>query len=107
MITTTTAPIFVFIMLLNIIYSEGSDVCCLFFAFCFIKCILKVCLPIVHIQYCALSKHMGNMCMRLRNAGKGEASPSFFPRFAPNTHISFAVLLACESVDCSTFCMSN
>ena len=36
---------------------------------------------------CALSKHMGNMCMRLRNAGKGEASPSFFPRFAPNTHI--------------------
>ena len=24
------------------------------------------------------------MCMRLRNAGKGEASPSFFPRFAPN-----------------------
>ena len=36
---------------------------------------------------CALSKHMGNMCMRLRNAGKGEASPGFFPRFAPNTHI--------------------
>jgi hypothetical protein len=30
---------------------------------------------------------MGNMCMRLRNAGKGEASPSLFPRFAPNTHI--------------------
>jgi hypothetical protein len=28
---------------------------------------------------------MGNMCMRLRNAGKGEASPSLFPRFAPNT----------------------
>ena len=27
------------------------------------------------------------MCMRLRNAGKGEASPSLFPRFAPNTHI--------------------
>jgi hypothetical protein len=25
--------------------------------------------------------------MRLRNAGKGEALPSFFPRFAPNTHI--------------------
>jgi hypothetical protein len=25
---------------------------------------------------------MGNMCMRLRNAGKGEASPSLFPRFA-------------------------
>jgi hypothetical protein len=25
---------------------------------------------------CALSKHMGNMCMRLRNAGKGEASKS-------------------------------
>jgi hypothetical protein len=25
--------------------------------------------------------------MRLRNAGKGEASPSLFPRFAPNTHI--------------------
>jgi hypothetical protein len=36
---------------------------------------------------CALSKHMGNMCMRLRNAGKGEALPSLFPRFAPNTHI--------------------
>ena len=33
---------------------------------------------------CALSKHIGNMCMRLRNGGKGEASPS---RFAPNTHI--------------------
>ena len=30
---------------------------------------------------------MGNMCMRLRNAGKGEASPSLFPCFAPNTHI--------------------
>ena len=30
---------------------------------------------------CALSKHMGNMCMRLRNAGKGEASPRFFPAF--------------------------
>jgi hypothetical protein len=25
--------------------------------------------------------------MRLRNAGKGEALPSLFPRFAPNTHI--------------------
>ena len=36
---------------------------------------------------CALSKHMGNMCMRLRNAGKGEASLSLFKRFAPNTHI--------------------
>ena len=36
---------------------------------------------------CALSKHIGNMCMRLRNAGKCEASPSLFPRFAPNTHI--------------------
>ena len=36
---------------------------------------------------CALSKHMGNMCMRLRNAGKGEALPSLFPRFVPNTHI--------------------
>jgi hypothetical protein len=36
---------------------------------------------------CALSKHIGNMCMRLRNGGKGEALPSFFPRFAPNTHI--------------------
>jgi hypothetical protein len=33
------------------------------------------------------SKHMSNMCMRLRNAGKGEALPSLFPRFAPNTHI--------------------
>ena len=28
---------------------------------------------------CALSKHMGNMCMRLRNAGKGFAEP--FPAF--------------------------
>jgi hypothetical protein len=36
---------------------------------------------------CALSKHIGNMCMRLRNGGKGEASPSLFPCFAPNTHI--------------------
>jgi hypothetical protein len=36
---------------------------------------------------CALSKHMGNMCMRLRNVGKGEALPNLFPRFAPNTHI--------------------
>jgi hypothetical protein len=25
--------------------------------------------------------------MRFRNAGKGEALPSLFPRFAPNTHI--------------------
>ena len=33
---------------------------------------------------CALSKHIGNMCTRLRNGGKGEASPSLFP---PNTHI--------------------
>ena len=33
---------------------------------------------------CALSKHISNMCMRLRNAGKGEALPN---RFAPNTHI--------------------
>ena len=41
---------------------------------------------------CALSKHMGNMCMRLRNAGKGEASPRLFPRFAPNTHIYLYVL---------------
>ena len=37
---------------------------------------------------CALSKHIGNMCMRLRNKGKGEASPSLFLRFAPNTHLS-------------------
>jgi hypothetical protein len=36
---------------------------------------------------CALSKHIGNMCTRLRNRGKGEASPSLFPCFAPNTHI--------------------
>jgi hypothetical protein len=32
---------------------------------------------------------MGNMCMRLRNAGKGEASPSLFPCFAPNTHMIY------------------
>jgi hypothetical protein len=25
--------------------------------------------------------------MRLRNGGKGEALPSLFPRFAPNTHM--------------------
>ena len=31
---------------------------------------------------CTLSKHIGNMCMRLRNGGK----PSLFPRFAPNIH---------------------
>jgi hypothetical protein len=31
------------------------------------------------------SKHIGNMCMRLRNAGKGESSPTLFPCFAPNT----------------------
>jgi hypothetical protein len=31
---------------------------------------------------CALSKHIGNICMKLRNGGKGEAS-----RFAANTHI--------------------
>ena len=34
---------------------------------------------------CALSKRIGNMCMRLRNGRKGEASQSLFPRFAPNT----------------------
>jgi hypothetical protein len=27
------------------------------------------------------------LCMKLRNGGKGEASPSLFPRFAPNTPI--------------------
>ena len=36
---------------------------------------------------CALSKHIGNMCMRLRNGGKSVASPSLFPHFAPNAHI--------------------
>jgi hypothetical protein len=36
---------------------------------------------------CALSKHIDNMCMRLRNGGKGEDSPSLFPRFAPNVFI--------------------
>ena len=36
---------------------------------------------------CALSKHIGNMCTRLRDGGKCEASPSLFPCFAPNTHI--------------------
>ena len=38
---------------------------------------------------CALSKHIGNMCMRLRNGGKCEVLPSLFPRFAPNTHINY------------------
>ena len=32
---------------------------------------------------CALSKHIGNMCMRLRNGGKGEVLPCF----VPNAHI--------------------
>ena len=36
---------------------------------------------------CALSKHIGDMCMRLSNRGKGEASSNLFPRFVPNTHI--------------------
>ena len=36
---------------------------------------------------CALSKHIGNMCMRLRNGRKGEALPCLFPRFAPNAYI--------------------
>ena len=36
---------------------------------------------------CALSKHIGNICMRLRNGGKCKASPSIFPLFAGNTHI--------------------
>ena len=36
---------------------------------------------------CALSKHTGNMCTRLRNGGKGEALSRLFLRFAPNTHI--------------------
>ena len=36
---------------------------------------------------CALSKHIGNTCTRLRNGGKGEASPSLFLRFVRNTHI--------------------
>ena len=30
---------------------------------------------------------IGNMCMRHRNGGKGEALQSLFLRFAPNTHI--------------------
>ena len=50
------------------------------------ECPLNTEIPEIY-NTCALSKHMGNMCMRLRNAGKGEASPSLFPRFAPNTHI--------------------
>ena len=41
----------------------------------------------IFIQYLCTVEHMGNMCMRLRNAGKGEVSPRLFPRFAPNTHI--------------------
>ena len=36
---------------------------------------------------CALSKHIGNICMKFRNGRKGEASPRLFLRFAPNTHI--------------------
>jgi hypothetical protein len=49
---------------------------------CFILGVIYIC------NTCALSKHTGNMCMRLRNGGKGEASPSLFLRFAPNTHLS-------------------
>ena len=45
-------------------------------------------MPIYIYNTCALSKHIGNMCMRLRNGGKGEASPSLFPRFAPNLYLS-------------------
>ena len=41
----------------------------------------------INIQYLCMSKHIGNMCMRRRNEGKGEAFPSLFSRFAPNTHI--------------------
>ena len=52
---------------------------------------MKQTVQIGHERYiyntCALSKHIGNMCMRLRNRGKGEALPSLFPRFVPNTHI--------------------
>jgi hypothetical protein len=55
---------------------------------CFISTILWLTDVYKYIyNTCALSKHIGNMCMRLRNGGKGEASPSLFPRFAPNTHI--------------------
>ena len=55
--------------------------------------LLETKMVILHINMkdkyntCALSKHKGNMCMRLRNGGKGEALPSLFLRFAPNTHI--------------------
>ena len=44
---------------------------------------------------CALSKHIGNMCMRLRNGGKGEASPSLFPL---NTHIYLCTLRQCTCI---------
>ena len=49
----------------------------------------RIHLVYVHYIYntCALWKHIGNMCTRLRNGGIGEALPSLFPRFAPNTHI--------------------
>ena len=52
------------------------------------RSILLYSAPLIY-NTCALSKHIlvGDMCMRLRNGGKGEASPSLFPRFAPNTHI--------------------
>ena len=38
-----------------------------------------VCLE--HIQTCALSKHIGNMCMRLRNGGKRRGFGEPFPAF--------------------------
>jgi hypothetical protein len=53
---------------------------------CVIKVIaIKSSLAYNNVQYiyntCALLKHIDNMCMRLRNGGKGEALPSLFPRF--------------------------
>ena len=66
---------------------QGNYITILYFTFLFPLFVFISAAGQYIYNTCALSKHMGNMCMRLRNAGKGEASPSFFPRFEPNTHI--------------------
>ena len=54
-------------------------------ALCFAILVFILFIFVIYIyNTCALSKHIGNMCTRLRNGGKGEAWPSLFP---PNTHI--------------------
>jgi hypothetical protein len=45
-------------------------------------CNVPVGVVVYRCNTCALSRHIGNMCMRLRNGGIGEASPTLFPRIA-------------------------